>query len=53
MEIHVIQNDCLTFAVLWISGGPVAKCDPLRGRAIQIEPTKSPDGRPSSQQVGT
>ena len=34
-------------AVLWINGRPVAKCDQLRGRAIQRAPRSRPMGDPT------
>ena len=36
------RSDKTNHSVLWISGRPVAKCDPLRGRAIQHD-HQSPD----------
>ena len=36
-----------TYAVPWISGCPVAKCDPLRGRAIQHDHQSRPMDDPS------
>ena len=38
--------------VLWISGRPVAKCDPLRDRAIQHDHQSRPMGNPSPARWG-
>ena len=37
----------MAMTVLWISGHPVAKCDPLRGRAIQHDHQSRPMVDPS------
>ena len=36
----------VNIAVLWISGRPVAKCDPWCSRAIQYDPQSRPMGDP-------
>ena len=45
------QNDLLqvsnSWPVLWISGRPVAKCDPSLDRAIQHEPISRPMADPA------
>ena len=43
----IFLEENLHIAVLWISGRPVAKCDPLCGRAIQHDHQSRPMGDPS------
>ena len=44
---------CPYTAVLWISGCPVAKCDPLFSRAIQHDPWSRTTGDPAAQHCDT
>ena len=37
-QIRQYQSDYAHSAVLWISGRPIAKCDPIRGQAIHHDP---------------
>ena len=43
---HTEQN-MFTYTVLWISSRQVAKCDPLRGWAIQHDLWSRPPGDPT------
>ena len=43
---HTEQN-MFTYTVLWISSRQVAKCDPLRGWAIQHDLWSRPRGDPT------